>query len=68
MKVHEKAVSVCEEFTDNVLFDRTRYSIVVNIKVDYFRTVKKELEKLGYKLIFTNRFEDSETITCTFKL
>lgn len=68
MKVYEKAVSVCEEFTDSVLFDKTRYSIIVNIKVDYFRTVKKELEKLGYKLIFTNRFENNETITCTFKL
>lgn len=68
MRIYEKAVCICEEFTEIVLFDKTRLSIVVNIDTKYFKIIKKELNKLGYKLIFTKQFKHNETITCTFKL
>ena len=57
MNVHERAEWFCEEFTDYVLVDRTRHSIIVNIKKDYFKIVYQELQKLDY----------INTITCTFK-
>jgi len=68
MKTSEKAVGICEEFTDFVLFDKTRLSIVTNIEKIYFRIIKQEMEKLGYVLIFTNAFKDINTITCGFKI
>jgi predicted RNA-binding protein with PIN domain len=68
VKVYDRAVGLCEEFTDYVLVDRTRHSIIVNIDVEYFRTVKKELERLGYTLVFTKKMETNETITLTFTL
>jgi len=68
VKVYDRAAGLCEEFTDYVLVDKTRHSIIVNIDVKYFRTIKKELEKLGYTLVFTKQMQTSETITLTFTL
>jgi hypothetical protein len=68
VEVHEKAVGICQEFTDYILFDRTRHSIIVNIETRYFKYIIKELKKLGYSLIFTKQFKDNNTITCTFKI
>lgn len=66
--MHEKAIGVCEEFTDYVLVDKTRHSIVVNLKKDYFKIVYKELKKLNYELVFSTTLDNINTITCTFKL
>lgn len=68
MKVYEQAVGLCEEFTDFVLFDKHRMSIITNIDIIYFRTLKKEIEKLGYVLCFTKSFQNINTITCGFTL
>lgn len=68
MEAYEKAKCLCEEFTDCVLLDRTRHSILINIDKAFFRVVKKELEKLGYMLVFTKALHDGTTITCSFKL
>ena len=68
MGVCERGVHVCEEFTDFVLFDKTRMSIVTNIDIEFFKTIKKEMEKLGYRLVFTKSFKDMESITCVFEL
>lgn len=68
MKVYEKAQSLCEEFTDDVLFDKTRLSLVVNVKREFFGILKKELSKLKYELVFTKSFDSTSTITCGFQL
>lgn len=68
MKVHEKAKALCEEFSDNVIYDRTRHSIIINIDVCYLRIVKKEMEKLNYILSFSKNFKHLETITLCFTL
>lgn len=68
MQVYDKAKGLCEEFTDYVLIDKTRHSIIVNIKKEFFGIIKKELEKLGYTLVFTKTLPEINTITCTFKL
>lgn len=68
MKLHEKAKLLCEEFSNDVIFDKTRYSIVINIEVKYLRIIKKEMEKLNYKLVFTKNFKALDTITLCFTL
>lgn len=68
MKVYERAVGLCEEFTDFVLVDKRRNSIITNIDIIHFKTIKREVEKLGYILFFTNSFKNINTITCGFTL
>lgn len=68
MTVYDRARSLCEEFTDYVLFDKTRHSIIVNINKEHFKIITKELGKLGYKLIFTKTLNEINTITCTYSL
>jgi hypothetical protein len=64
VKVYEKALSLCEEFTDCILYDSERRSIVINIEASHLDIVEEELSKLDYKLIFTSNTSDS--VTCTF--
>ena len=66
MKTHQKAVCLCEEFTDFVLQDKSRLSIVTNIDVAYFRVLKQEMEKIGYTVFFCKTFKDINTITVGF--
>jgi hypothetical protein len=66
VKVYEKALSLCEEFTDCILYDTARRSIVVNVSAAYLNVIESELSKLDYKLIFTNQLNTSDTVTCTF--
>lgn len=66
MKAYEKALRLCEEYTDCVLFDEARRSIIVNVESSHLNVVEQELIKLNYKLIFTNKFNNDNTVTCTF--
>ena len=67
MRVYEKAKAFCEEFSDNVIYDRTRYSIIVNIDPKHLRVVKKEMAKLNYVIIFSKYFKVANTITICFR-
>jgi|TARA_R110002167_G_scaffold55962_7_gene159012 hypothetical protein len=66
MTAEEKAEPFCEEYTNTVLVDNTRGSILVNIKAEYFHVVYKELQKLGFKLVFKTSLKTLDSITCTF--
>lgn len=66
MKLYEKAKLLCDEFSNDVIFDKTRYSIVINIDVKYLRIIKKEMEKLNYNLVFAKNFNTLNTITLCF--
>ena len=68
MKVHEKAVYLCEEFTDFVLLDKTRHSIIISVDVLFFKTIKRELQKIGYSVVFAKMFSDLNSITVGFVL
>ena len=68
MEVYERGVHVCQEFTDFVLLDKTRMSIVINVDLEFFKTIKKEMQKIGYRLMFTKPFKDINSITCAFEL
>lgn len=55
-----------EEFTDFVLVDEKRQSIILNIEKEFFKTVYKEYKKLGFKLVHVTRFNDDQGVTCVF--
>ena len=55
-----------EEFTDFVLIDKKRQSVILKIKTDFFKTVYKEYKKLGFKLVHVTKFNNEQGITCVF--
>ncbi len=61
-----RASSLCEEFSDYVLFDEYFESVLLNVDVEYFATVFRELRKLGYVLVFKTRIKTTNSLTCTF--
>jgi len=61
-----KGHSLCEEFSDYVLYDELNDSILVNVDEDYYNTVIKELKKIGYKLAFQTKLNLTNSYTCTF--
>ena len=66
-KVHvSHAVGVCEEFTDNVLYDSIHKSIVINIHEERFQVLRKELKKYRFMLIHMSKMEETNSFTCVF--
>jgi len=62
-----RVFSFGEEFTDFVLVDEKRNSIIINIKTEFFRIVFKEYRRMGFKLIHVTKFKDEEKgMTCVF--
>ena len=56
-----------EEFTDFVLVDEKRNSVIINIDVKYFKVVFREYKKMGFKLVHVTKFKDKEKgMTCVF--
>lgn len=55
-----------EEFTDFVLVDEKRQSIILNIEIEFFKTVYKEYKKLGFRLIHVTKFNEDQGMTCVF--
>jgi hypothetical protein len=62
----ERVIAVCEEFTDVILFDDIHKSIIINITIDRFPTLRRELKRYRYSLKHMTKMQDSETITCVF--
>ena len=61
-----RAHYLLKEFTDFVLEDSGRGSIVVNVKGDYFRVINYELRKLGYRLIHKSSINNTNTFTLVY--
>jgi hypothetical protein len=56
-----------EEFTDFVLVDEKRNSVIINIDVKYFKLVFREYKKMGFRLVHVTKFKDEEKgMTCVF--
>lgn len=62
----QRSESLCEEFSDYVLYDTANDSVLVNVETEYFGVVFRELKKLGYILVFKTRIETTNSLTCTF--
>ena len=63
---YQRGSSLCEEFSDFVLYDDDFDSILVNVHEDYFSTIIRELRKIGYVLVFKTRLHATNSLTCTF--
>lgn len=66
MDLKERAFYLAEEFTDFLLEDKHRGSIIVNIHADYFKVVYTEFKKLGYKLVHKTTIKDGKSFTLVF--
>lgn len=66
MSVASRALSLGEEFTDFILVDDKRDSIIINIKECYFKIIFTEYRRLGYSLKHVTRFKNDELMTCVF--
>jgi len=60
--------SICEEFSNTVLIDSNRKSILVNVQKEYFSHIYRELKKRGYILVFKTALKSTASVTCTFIL
>jgi hypothetical protein len=61
-----RAFNLLSEFTDFVLEDETRGSIVVSVDKKYFSIINYELKKLGYKLVYKTSSSNLESFTLVF--
>lgn len=66
MKSWDRACALGEEFTDFILVDKKRNSIILNIKSEYFKIVYTEYKKIGYKLKHVTTFHEDNGMTCVF--
>lgn len=61
-----RVVQVLSEFTDFVVEDDIRGSIITNIKKEYFSSVRYELRKFNCKLIHKSSLDGSDSFTLVF--
>ncbi len=61
-----RASALCEEFSDYVLYDESCDSVLVNIDEDHFSIIYRELQKIGYVLVFRTYLNATNSLTCTF--
>lgn len=56
--------SVCEEFTDTILVDNKKNSIIVNVKKQWFTALNKRL--LSMRCTLVHKTPISTGYTCTY--
>lgn len=56
--------AVCEEFTDIILVDRKKNSIIVNVKKQWFATLNRRL--LSMRCTLVHKTPISTGYTCTY--
>jgi hypothetical protein len=56
--------SICEEFTDTMLVDHRKNSIIVNVKKQWFATLNKRLLSMKCQLVHKSAI--STGYTCTY--
>lgn len=66
MTASERVLALGEEFSEYILVDETRGSIIINIEIIYFDILFREYKRLGYKLVHVTRFKTKDSMTCVF--
>ena len=66
MAISERASALGEEFSDYILVDEARESIIINIDLEYFDIIYREYKRLGFKLTHVTRFKSKDSMTCVF--
>ena len=64
MDSFNRAIHVCEEFSEHIYSDIERGTILLNVDREWFSFLSDRLFPLGYKLLHKTSMENS--ITCVF--
>jgi hypothetical protein len=62
------SVAVCEEFTNTLLVDSKRGSILFNIDKAWFDILDIRLKQLGYTLVHKSKIGEGYTCTYLFRV
>ena len=68
MKASPTCLAVCEEFTDAVLADSKRGSILFNINAEWFDILDSRLRQIGFSLIHKSKVGDGYTCVYTSRI
>lgn len=67
MKELDFVQSICEEFTDIIITDKKKNSIILHIPAKYFKALNSRLTEKGFELIFKKSVsKGSYTVTYAF--
>lgn len=66
MAVYERALALGEEFSDYMILDESRNSIIINIDMEYFDILYREYKRLGFSVKHVTRFKSKDSMTCVF--
>jgi len=64
MKATSIPLAVCEEFTNTIIVDGKRNSIVLNIDGEWFDALNERLNRLSYCLIHKTKI--GKSFTCVY--
>ena len=66
MSILKVVTSICEEFTDVILVDHNKNSIIINVKKQWFRALNIRLKSLNFELVHKTPIKTG--YTCTYIL
>lgn len=66
MTIPERVIALGEEFSEYILIDTERYSIIINIEDIYFDILCQEYKRLNYILTHASPFKTKDSVTCVF--
>lgn len=66
MSISKIVTSICEEFTDTILVDHNKNSIIINVKKQWYRALNTRLRSLSFKLVHKTTIKTG--YTCTYIL
>jgi hypothetical protein len=66
MSIIERVQAVGEEFSDYLLVDNLRNSLIINVETQYLEILIQEYKRLQFSLIHTTAFKSKDSVTCVF--
>jgi len=67
MSVSKIVTSICEEFTDVILVDNNKDSIIINVKKQWFKALDLRLRSLRFRLVHKTTIKSGYTCTYVFE-
>jgi hypothetical protein len=67
MKKIDLIQSICEEFTDVVITDKKKSSVILHLPTKYFKELNNRLSEKGFELTFKKTVSRGQ-ITCSYTL
>jgi len=64
--VSERALALGEEFSEYLIIDESRNSIIINIDMEYFDILYREYKRMGFSVKHVTRFKSKNSMTCVF--